>query len=411
MEQTSRDGGFRVPPHLTYRFSRPAGKTILRYAMNLPETQKDVIRQGDSNLHLIARAGYGKMQAAAPRVIKLLTTGGKPGNFVVVTITDNQAPKNYFDQPIAVRDRRIGRRELANRGAEPMRKALAFVLLLLSALAAPAASGKDATTTVHSAPSLPAPQRGLTNPSSGTNCFKGSIPFADVTCWGGRPINISGTVPQTSASCNGTNRVAVDSAAGFQVGDGITIYRCGGKNTMETPSAPIVTPSEAAGEIGTGWVVNSPTGSSQYQYCMFARDKFGAVTPCSATTTIATGQATLGLQRVNITSLTRSNDQVTGVTAANQLAALAAVQVESTASKAFNGWFSVGNITNGTTFVLNATPIDTRGQGWQVGDVASVGSGAWEYYVCAKRPGDGALNLIGVTKPSNSPGYQDVECR
>ena len=42
MEQTSRDGGFRVPPHLTYPFSRPAGKTILRYAMNLPETQKDL---------------------------------------------------------------------------------------------------------------------------------------------------------------------------------------------------------------------------------------------------------------------------------------------------------------------------------------------------------------------------------
>lgn len=305
-----------------------------------------------------------------------------------------------------------------------MRKALAFVLLLLSALAAPAASGQDATT-VHSAPSLPAPQPGLTNPSSGTNCSKGSIPFADVTCWGARPIN---TVPQTRASCNGTNRVSVDSAAGFQVGDGITIYRCGGKNTMETPTAPVVTPSESAGETGTGWVVNSPlTGGIKYQYCIFARDKFGAVTPCSATTSINNGEPTLGLQRVKITSLTRSNDQVTVVTAANQLMTLAAVQVESTASKAFNGWFSVGSITNGTTFVLNATPIDTRGQGWQVGDVASVGSGgsvayylgnhlswklstgAWEYYVCAKRPGDGALHLIGVTKPSNSPGYQDVE--
>ncbi len=423
MEQTSRDGGFRVPPHLTYPFSRPAGKTILRYAMNLPETQKDVIRQGDSNLQLIARAGSGKMQAAAPRVIILLTTGGKPGN-IVVTITDNQALKYYFDQPIAVRDRRIGRCELAYREAKPMRKALAFVLLLLSALAAPAASGQDATTTVHSAPSLPAPQRGLTNPSSGTNCFKGSIPFADVTCWGARP---TGTVPQTRASCNGTNRVALDSAAGFQVGDGITIYRCGGKNTMETPSAPIVTPSEAAGETGTGWVVNSPTGSSTYLYCIFSRDKFGAVTPCSTTTTITNGLATLGLQQVNITSLTRSNDVVTAVTATNQLSVLAAVQIESTASKAFNGWFSVGSITNNTTFVLNATPNDTRAQGWQVGDVASVGTGgtiayylgnhlswtfstgAWEYYVCAKRPGDNALHLIGVTKPSSSPGYQDVE--
>lgn len=62
--------------------------------MNLPETQKVVIRQRGSNLQFIARAGSGKMQVATPRIIKLLTTCAKPGNIVVVTITDNQAPKN-----------------------------------------------------------------------------------------------------------------------------------------------------------------------------------------------------------------------------------------------------------------------------------------------------------------------------
>jgi hypothetical protein len=428
MEQTSRDGGIRVPPHLTYPFTRPAGKTILRYAMNLPETQKDVIHRGDSNLRLIARAGSGKMQAVGPGVTKLLTTGRKPGNIAVFTTTDNQALKNYFDRPIAVRDRRIGRRELAYRGGKPMRMALAFVLLLLSALAAPAASGQDAMTTIRFAPSLPVPQRGLTNPSSGTNCFKGPIPFADVTCWGARPIHFSGTVPQTKASCNGTNRVALDSAAGFQVGDGITIYGCGGKNKMETPSAPIVTPSEAAGETGTGWVVNSPTGRSRYSYIIVARDKYGAITKPSPPTTISKGLATLGLQRVNITSLTRSNDKVKAVTATNQLVALAAVQIESTASRGFNGFYSVAKIDSGMQFELFGTPIDTQAQGWQVGDVVTVGSGgsvayylgnhlswtaikgAWEYYVCAERPGDAHFHLIGVTKPTGpSSGYQDVQ--
>jgi hypothetical protein len=35
--------------------------------------------------------------------------------------------------------------------------------------------------------------------------------------------------------------------------------------------------------------------------------------------------------------------------------------------------------------------------------------GAWEYYVCAKRPGEGALKLIGVTKPTGLVnGYTDA---
>ncbi len=310
-----------------------------------------------------------------------------------------------------------------------MRKALAFVLLLLLALAAPAVWGQGATPKVRSAASLQASQAGLTTPSGGTNCSKGSSPFADVTCWGARPIQFSGAAPQTTASCNGTNRVAFESAAGFRVGDGITIYRCGPTNTMGTPSAPVVTPSEAAGETGTGWVVNSPAGSSIYSYVIVARDKYGAVTAPSSTTMIKTGQATLGLQRASIRSLTRSNDKVTVVTsAANKLVYDAATQIESTLSRGFNGWFSIAKIDSGTQFELFGTPVDTRAQGWQTKDVASVGAGgtlsyylgnhlswaalpgAWEYYVCAKRPADGNFHLIGVTKPQGlTNGYQDVQ--
>lgn len=342
-----------------------------------------------------------------------------------------------------------------------MKKALALVVLLLWA---PATRGQGATTKFRSAASLPATcsagdensaadtiivggvyyectstntwtsydppvQPGKANSSSGSDCFKGSIPFADVTCWGARPIYFSGTAPRTAASCNGTNKLTLESAAGFQVGDGITIYRCGPPNKMGTPSAPAVTPSEAAGETGTGWVVNSPTANSVYSYVIVARDKYGAVTAPSPATMIKTGQAKLGLQRASIRSLTRSNDKVTVVTiATNKLVYDAATQIESTLSHGFNGWFSVGHIDSPTQFELFATPVDTRAQGWQTRDVASVGEGgtlayfmgnhlswdalpgAWEYYVCAERPGDSHFHLIGVTKPQGiTSGYQDVQ--
>ena len=345
-----------------------------------------------------------------------------------------------------------------------MRMAFTFVVLLLSGLAAPAAWGQGATTKFRSAASLPATcsagdenspgetiivsgvyyactatniwtrydppsQPGSTNPSSGSNCSKGTIPFADVTCWGARPIFFSGTAPQTTASCNGTNNVTLGSAAGFQVGDGVTIYRCGPTNKMGTPAAPVVTPSEAAGETGTGWVVKSPDGGSTYSYVIVARDKYGAVTAPSPATLIKTGQDKLGLQRASIRSLTRSNDKVTVVTtAANKLVYDAATQIESTLSHGFNGWFSIGHIDSPTQFELSGTPVDTRAQGWQTKDVTSVGEGgtlayylgnhlswdalpgAWEYYVCAERPGDTHLHLIGVTKPQGvTSGYQDVQ--
>ena len=345
-----------------------------------------------------------------------------------------------------------------------MRKLLSFAVLLLLPPAAPTAWGQRASTKIPLAASLPAncsagdanstadtiivsglyyactapntwtsysppPQLGRTNPSSGNDCVKGSMPFADVTCWGARPIHFSGAAPQTTASCNGTNNVEFGSTAGFQVGDGITIYRCGPTNKMGTPSAPKVTPSEAAGETGTGWVVNSPTGNSNYSYAIVARDKYGAVTAPSPATMIKTGQTTLGLQRASIRSLTRSDDKVTVVTsAANKLVYDAATQIESTLGRGFNGWFSIAHIDSPTQFELFGTPVDTRAQGWQTKDVTSVGEGgtlayylgnhiawdplpgAWEYYVCAERPGDSQFHLIGITKPQGlTNGYLDVQ--
>ncbi len=80
------------------------------------------------------------------------------------------------------------------------------------------------------------------------------------------------------------------------------------------------------------------------------------------------------------------------------------------------------------SFPFVNTPIDTGAQGWLPNDSTSYSGGGniafyqgnflkwtastgpvWEYYVCAQRPGDSALKLIGVTKPSGlTSGIVDV---
>ena len=86
-----------------------------------------------------------------------------------------------------------------------MKKALAFVLLMLSAIVTPVVRGQQT-----------APQR-----------FRGINPWADITAFGGRAVS---PVPSTKASCNGSTTIAVESSSGFFVGDGITISGCGSTN-------------------------------------------------------------------------------------------------------------------------------------------------------------------------------------
>jgi hypothetical protein len=91
VEQAARDGGFRVPPQLTYPLSHPAGRTIHRQAMNLFESQKDAICQGDLNLHLLSCAGSRRTEVVAPNVAIILTTGFRPSNTVAFTLTNKAA--------------------------------------------------------------------------------------------------------------------------------------------------------------------------------------------------------------------------------------------------------------------------------------------------------------------------------
>ena len=96
-------------------------------------------------------------------------------------------------------------------------------------------------------------------------------------------------------------------------------------------------------------------------------------------------------------------------------------------SQQFGGWYNIAKINSSTEFELWTTSTDTRAQGWMVGDTVSYSGGgtiayyqenflkwtvlpgAWEYYICAKRPGDTSLKVIGVTKPTGpGNGYTDV---
>ncbi len=265
------------------------------------------------------------------------------------------------------------------------------------------------------------------NTWTNNNRFCGPIPWADVSCFGARAPD--GGAPTTTATCEkGNNQVVIAAPHAFRVNDGVTIYGCGATNSMGTPDGLTVTPSEPWGLAETRSAVPGLPGTSTYEYTIVARDIYGALTAPAAPVEIKTGQASLGLQRAAIRTLTRKNDRITVVTVEpNRLVYGATVEIEPKNSQQFSGWYNVAKIDSSTQFELWTTPTDTRAQGWMPGDTVSYSGGgsvayyqenyvkwkplpgAWEYYVCARRPGEDGLKLIGVTKPTGlKNGYTDA---
>jgi hypothetical protein len=300
---------------------------------------------------------------------------------------------------------------------------LAFFLLISPVFACSAARAQNPQANTRGAAPLAASDNTWTN----NNRFCGPIPWADVSCFGARAP--AGAVPTTTATCvKGNNQVAIAAPNTFAVNDGVTIYGCGATNTMGTPAGVKVTPSVPWGLADTRSAVAGPEGNSRYVYTVVARDIYGALTAPAAPVTISNGQASLGLQRAGIKTLSRANDRITVVTTEpNRLVVGALVELEPKDSQQFGGWYNVAKIDSSTQFELWTTPTDTRAQGWMAGDTVSYSGGgsvayyqenflrwdalkgAWEYYVCAQRPGDSSLKLIGVTKPTGlRSGYTDV---
>jgi hypothetical protein len=265
------------------------------------------------------------------------------------------------------------------------------------------------------------------NSWTGNNRFCGPIPWADVSCFGAHAP--AGGVPSTTANCiKGSNQIVVAAPHTFEVNDGVTIYGCGATNTMTAPTGLKVVPSEPWGLAETRSALAGPAGGSTYEYTVVARDIYGALTAPATPVELKTGQTALGLQRIPLKTLSRKNDRITVVTAEpNKLVVGALVDLEPKDSQQFAGWYNIAKIDSGTQFELWTTPTDTRAQGWMVGDTVtysgggsvafyqenflqwSLVKGAWEYYVCGKRPGEQRLKLIGVTQPTGlQNGYTDV---
>lgn len=265
------------------------------------------------------------------------------------------------------------------------------------------------------------------NAWTNNNRFCGPIPWADVSCFGARaPV---GGPPSTTANCvKGNNQVLIASPKVFRLNDGVTLFGCGATNTMGTPASLTVAPSVAWGLAETRSAVPGPAGNSTYEYTVVARDIYGALTAPAPPVEIRNGQASLGLQKAAVSKFTRKDDRITVVTAEpNRLVVGALVDIVPKNSQQFGGWYNVAKVDSSTQFELWTTPTDTRAQGWIVGDTVTdsgggtvayyqenflkwaVLPGAWEYYVCAKRPGENSLKLIGVTKPTGPlNGYTDV---
>jgi hypothetical protein len=265
--------------------------------------------------------------------------------------------------------------------------------------------------------SIVGPAAGLDTTWANNFRMKGPVPWADVTAFGVKPLN-HGAVTSTTASCEGTTAISLGSAA-FTNGDGLTVYGCGPTNKLGTPPAPKVIPSLA--EAGTVPVSDryaaGAAGRSTYVYAVAAIDTHGGVTATGPTTTITTGQANLGQKSVGITSAIRTNDSVTYTTSSPHLLAVGAeVHVQGMSITNFDYWGPVASTSDSTHFTVVLTGFDTR-QGLPSSATGGRAvyftenfvywnpvSGAIQYAVYGKRPGDSALGLLWITPITGQSG-------
>jgi hypothetical protein len=252
-----------------------------------------------------------------------------------------------------------------------------------------------------------------------------SVPI-DVRTKGARMVNPQ-SYPSTTATCVGTT-CTLAAAAGFQTGDGVTIAHGGAAPTFTTPTCPTLTPSIASVGTSTGYAVAAPPGLAIYSYEVIAFDALGAYsTFCTVGT--STGAASLGVQKINIVSTSRSGQTVSIQTAGHVLATGAMIEVANvtiggsppgnvnvvatnTPQNDFFGAQTVGSVPDGTHLTYIASPSTNLGQASSAdansGQIAyynenylkfgAIPSGVWAYAVYGRS--GGVYNLIGVSHPA-----------
>jgi hypothetical protein len=265
------------------------------------------------------------------------------------------------------------------------------------------------------------------------NRFKGIDPWADITAFGAVATLPNGWI-QDTASCNGTTTITMAHTF-FQNGQGLTITGCGPTETMGTitivtgprPILAISGTSPYQTSInGNAFPALAPTGASTYKFAIVGRDIFGGLTAASAPVTIANSPATIGLTTLSMATESLSGSTITVTTTGTQALAVGAeVHLSSSTNALLSGWFNVATVNNaGNTFTVTPTGVDTRILGAQSSTGGSVsyytgmyvdwtqagGTASSAYYICAQRPGDGAMHVIGETAPSLQDGsiYPDA---
>lgn len=234
----------------------------------------------------------------------------------------------------------------------------------------------------------------------------------DITTYGARAVT---SAPSTTASCNATRSVTVESAAGFQKGDGVVIYGCGATEAMSAPSAPTVTPGITDTLTVPDAVLTTSAGRSTYLYKLVNRDKFGGLTLPSPAITLTTGPATLGENQLSISALSLSGSRLTvEMTAPENLAQGELVHITGASNEVFHAWANISSTKSRTAFIIDNYPVYSAAGISATGGTLTyytgnqitwrnTGSNIWETIICASRPGDsGAYHVVGLTWPVNS---------
>jgi hypothetical protein len=275
----------------------------------------------------------------------------------------------------------------------------------------------DSNVTSSSTTSMSQAASGADQDGSSTNILvplsmntRGSNPGIDATLYGVRAVS---TVPQTMGSCSaGQATVAVRSSNDFRNGDGVVVYGCGAKNTLTTPDAPIVTPSEAAFATGTAHVISGFVGHTTYNYKIVARDKNGGLTASSLMGSTKMSAASLGAYQTTASTLTRSGNTVSVETSSvNHAVRGAVVFITGSTDATFSGFFLVDNVVDAAHFTYKQG-MDTRGgaSSSAVGGTVQIYlcnhlswtaiPGAWQYYIYGRNGNQ--LTLIGATRPGET---------
>lgn len=253
--------------------------------------------------------------------------------------------------------------------------------------------------------------------------------LVDVAQYGARVINAWWQWGTQATGVAGSNQITLASAQQigvdlFQNGNGIVIYGAGPICAIPAPAAPVVTPGISQTEtVSDAPVIPLPAGSSSYSYVVVARDLHGGLSPASPVTTIQS-PAKLGETSVAVSTLNLTNNVMTITTTiphglvvgqnntGTPIGPLIHLK-DSSNSQIFSGWWIVNAVPNTNTIQItgtsrnSTTPINATGGSltYFIGNRVTWTSqaGAWEYVICAQRPGDTSLHVIGVSMPSAGP--------